>query len=296
MKLLKGLLAGVMALSLSACASNDDTKKEEAKTEPIKVLAPLGATSLSLLGLYGDKNVSVDTVDGTSVISAEIAKEDGEYDAIIAPINLGAALLSKGKSQYRLDSVVTWGNLYVVGTDEKALTETGMFAAFGEKAVPQKVFMASLEVQQQLLSKKANVGLMAEPAATATIAKAKEKGITLKVLKDLQKEYQNKNNTKSAGYPQAALFVKKGSEDKVKKYIETATTFANETSKKDETAISKAVETATPEKLGIPNAQIAVKTWPRLNINYVKAATVKEDIATFLKQFNISINDDAYTK
>ena len=293
MKLLKGLLAGVMALSLSACASNDDTKKEEAKTEPIKVLAPLGATSLSLLGLYGDKNVSVDTVDGTSVISAEIAKEDGEYDAIIAPINLGAALLSKGKSQYRLDSVVTWGNLYVVGTDEKALTETGMFAAFGEKAVPQKVFMASLdvksikpeityfasvnEVQQQLLSKKANVGLMAEPAATATIAKAKEKGITLKVLKDLQKEYQNKNNTKSAGYPQA-------------------TTFANETSKKDETAISKAVETATPEKLGIPNAQIAVKTWPRLNINYVKAATVKEDIATFLKQFNISINDDAYTK
>lgn len=312
MKLLKGLLAGVMALSLSACASNDDTKKEEAKTEPMKVLAPLGATSLSLLGLYGDKNVSVDTVDGTSVISAEIAKEDGEYDAIIAPINLGAALLSKGKSQYRLDSVVTWGNLYVVGTDEKALTETGMFAAFGEKAVPQKVFMASLdvksikpeityfasvnEVQQQLFSKKANVGLMAEPAATATIAKAKEKGITLKVLKDLQKEYQNKNNTKSAGYPQAALFVKKGSEDKVKKYIETATTFANETSKKDETAISKAVETATPEKLGIPNAQIAVKTWPRLNINYVKAATVKEDIATFLKQFNISINDDAYTK
>ena len=147
MKLLKGLLAGVMALSLSACASNDDTKKEEAKTEPIKVLAPLGATSLSLLGLYGDKNVSVDTVDGTSVISAEIAKEDGEYDAIIAPINLGAALLSKGKSQYRLDSVVTWGNLYVVGTDEKALTETGMFAAFGEKAVPQKVFMASLDVK-----------------------------------------------------------------------------------------------------------------------------------------------------
>ena len=54
MKLLKGLLAGVMALSLSACASNDDTKKEEAKTEPIKVLAPLGATSLSLLGLYGE--------------------------------------------------------------------------------------------------------------------------------------------------------------------------------------------------------------------------------------------------
>ena len=53
---------------------------------------------------------------------------------------------------------------------------------------PEITYFASVnEVQQQLLSKKANVGLMAEPAATATIAKAKEKGITLKVLKDLQK-------------------------------------------------------------------------------------------------------------
>ena len=65
--------------------------------------------------------MSVDTVDGTSVISAEIAKEDGEYDAIIAPINLGAALLSKGKSQYRLDSCLLYTSnkeslsIYVAG-------------------------------------------------------------------------------------------------------------------------------------------------------------------------------------
>lgn len=313
MKLLKGLLAGVMALSLTACASNNDTnKKEEPKAEPIKMLAPLGATSLSLLGLYGDKNVTIDTVDGTNVISAEIAKENGEYDAIIAPINLGAKLLSKGKSQYLFDSVVTWGNLYIVGSDEAALSGDGMFAAFGEKAVPQKVLMASMdkkalpanityfasvnEVQQQLLSKKANVGLLAEPAATATIAKAKEKGVALKVLKDLQKEYQAKNKTATAGYPQAALFVKKGAEEKVKSYLETAKTFANETSTKEEGAIAKAVAKATPEKLGIPNAKIAEKTWPRLNIKFVKANTVKEDIATFLKQFNITLQEEAYTK
>ena len=204
MKLIKGGLAVLMAVSLTACntQSGKPEEKETKKEEPIKILAPMGAPSLSMLGLYGKEDVTIDTVDGTDVLRAQLAKKDGEYDAIIAPINLGAALLSKDKSEYLLDSVVTWGNLYIIGSDEAALQKEGMFAAFGEQAVPQKVLESSIElstltpeiryfnsaneVQAQLLSKKAAVGLLAEPAATATIAKAKEKGIELKVLKDLQ--------------------------------------------------------------------------------------------------------------
>ena len=37
--------------------------------------------------------------------------------SIVAPINVGAQLLAKGATTYRLDSVLTWGNLYVVGTE-----------------------------------------------------------------------------------------------------------------------------------------------------------------------------------
>ncbi|MEG0469387.1 hypothetical protein ACWG0P_10305 [Amedibacillus sp. YH-ame6] len=303
MKLLKALLVSTLAFTMVAC-STTETKKEE----PIKAIVPMGATSLSLLGLYEDKNVTIDTVDGSDTLSAEFNKKDG-YDIIIAPINLGSKLISTGKSEYVLDSVVTWGNLYVIGTDESALTTEGVFAAFGEAAVPQKVLMNSLDlttitpsityfnsvndVQAQLLSGKANVGLLAEPAATATIAKAKEKGMELKVLKDLQKEYKAKNNTTKEGYPQAALFVKKGSEEKVATYLETAKKFANETAIGDDTSVTKAVEKATVEKLGVPSAQIAQKTWARQNIKFVKANTVKEDITAFLAQFKITL-DDAY--
>ncbi len=46
----------------------------------------------------------------------------------------------------------------------------------------------------------------------------------------------------------------------------------------------------------IPNAEIAQKSWKRQNIRVVKAVDVKDDINTFLKQFNINITDDAYTK
>jgi hypothetical protein len=202
--------------------------------------------------------------------------------------------------------------LYIVGTDESALSEEGMFAAFGEAAVPQKVLMSSMdmdtikgeikyfgsanEVSGTLLAKKANAGLLAEPAVTATIAKAKQQGIELKVLKDLQKEYQQKNNTPSNGYPQAALFVKKGSEEKLSSAYDKMEEFANKTSLEDENAIVEAVQKATPEKLGIPNAEIAQKSWKRQNIRVVKAVDVKDDINTFLKQFNINITDDAYTK
>lgn len=309
MKLLKSILALFMAVGLTACSTQTGNEGPAASVEPIKVLAPMGAPALSLLGLYGNENVTIDTVDGSDVIRAELAKADSEYDAIIAPINLGATLLSKGKSEFLLDSAVTWGNLYIVGTDENALESEGVFAAFGEQSVPQKVLESSMdleslplevtyfgsanEVQAQLLTGKANVGMLAEPAATATIAKAKEKGLELKIIKDLQEAYKEQNNMDQVGYPQAALFVKKGSEEKVASYIEEASDFVENAT--DET-IAKAVETATVEKLGVPSAEIVQKTWERQNIHFKKAADIKTDIDTFLKQFSITLTEEAYSK
>ena len=54
MKLIKGALAALVAVSMTAC-STQSSKQEEQETkkeEPIKILAPMGAPSLSLLGLY----------------------------------------------------------------------------------------------------------------------------------------------------------------------------------------------------------------------------------------------------
>ena len=112
----------------------------------------------------------------------------------------------------------------------------------------------------------------------------------------MQKEYQAKNGTKTAGYPQAALFVKDGSQEKAKPYIEKAATFANDTAKANSDAVTKAIETITPAKLGVPNAQIVVKTWDRQNIHFVKASEAKDDITVFLNQFKLTLEDAAYNK
>ena len=53
MKLLKGALAAILAVSMTACStqSSKQEEKESKKEEPIKILAPMGAPSLSVLGL-----------------------------------------------------------------------------------------------------------------------------------------------------------------------------------------------------------------------------------------------------
>ena len=60
-----------------------------------------------------------------------------EYDAIVAPINLGCQLLAKGKTDYKLAGVLTWGNLYLV---ENEGVQNNELAAFGEQAVPGMIF------------------------------------------------------------------------------------------------------------------------------------------------------------
>lgn len=307
MKYIKSFFIAVMALSLVACSA-----PKEAVVEPIRILAPMGATSLSLLGLYDNKDVTIDTVSGSDVLSAELMKKDSAYDVIIAPINLGANLIVNDKSAFLMDYVVTWGNLYIVGSDVDALTKEGKFAAFGEMAVPQKVLMRSMDmksvvpeltyynavsdVQAQLLTKKADVGLLAEPIASATIAKAKEKGMDLKIIKDLQAEYKAYNNLETTGYPQGAAFVKKGSEAKVSPHMKTAITFANETAIATPDKIKEAVIAATPEKLGVPSAEISQKTWKNQNIRFVKASQAKQDIEIFLKEFDIRTSDAMFSK
>lgn len=287
------VLSAILSLSLVACSSNQAVTEP---SEPVKVLAPTGAPALALLGAYGDENIEVETVEGTDVLTAELSKADSEYDIIVAPTNLGAKLYSQAEA-FNMEAVLTWGNLYLVGS-EGADLNTASIAAFGEKAVPQLVFSyvmdtanmnvtyyASVqEAQQALLTNQAEAALLAQPVAAATIAKAKEQDKTLTVLSDLQKLWQEKTGDEEAGYPQASLFVKADTDvsyalDKISSFLEDA----------DEDSISAAIEKAGVENLGVPSAQLAISTWQQQNIRYEKASDVQTQIEEFLGLFNIEL-------
>lgn len=295
----------MMSFALVGCASSSDTKE-------LKILTPNGAPALSLLGVYDEileKNGKINIVEGSELLSSELIKSESEYDAIIAPINLGCQLLAKNKTEYKLAGVLTWGNLYLV---ENEAVDNNVLAAFGEEAVPGKIFKivkdtndtmknaevtyynAVSDVQAQVLAGKCRFALMAEPAASATIAKAKQNGSALKIVASLQEIYQKQFGLEQTGYPQAAIFVK--DKENVKDLLSNIDSFTNVDAIKEDNQIEELINKIGAETFGVPNAAIASKTWMNQNIHYKDASTVKNDIESILKVFKIEYSDDMLAK
>ncbi|MGB7594735.1 MAG: hypothetical protein WBL80_04165 [Erysipelotrichaceae bacterium] len=293
-KLIAILLVGI--LSLSACT--------KVKPVELNILTPTGAPAATLIPLMLDETKDqITIVDGAEAIGAALVK--GSYDVIVAPVNLGITLASKGNSDYILYGVLTWGNLYVVGDETAALGQAGDLALFGQAAVPQKIwdtvksslgnlrteiyYNAVSDVQVQLLSKKMNLGLMAEPAVTATIAKAKAQGLTLHVVADLQSAW--KGVTGLDNYPQAGLFIKKAADKKVRAAVDARfkqiAAFVK-TIDADPNLISASVDEIGAANLGVASGAIIASAWKRMNIKIVKAKDATSEIEAFMKLFGMN--------
>ena len=279
----------------------------------LKVLAPSGAPALSLVPAVVS-GVTVDFVEGADPLQAALVNPNPEYDIIVAPSNLGMKLAESGKSPYKMRGIVTWGNLYIVGpkgTAADASTWTNV-ASFGEQSVTGKVFTevygdsldmstvtwynSTADASAALMAGNADVAMLAEPNATAIIAKAKESGKELEIIDDVQSHWGDGN-----GFPQAALFVREDAYAEKKADIDGLFTVLNLFSLAagdlGEDVIVKAIEGAGgAEALGIPNAQIAAKVWKRLNIKVVSAADHVEELKKFGELFGITDVDATIIK
>ena len=289
-KIIKYLLCLMMIFTMIGC-SNTETKD---KSNTVKILCPAGAPSLAFVSEYENisKKGKIDFVDGSDQLVAELSKNSSDYDIIVAPINLGAKLIASEQTDYRIQGVITWGNLYYIGTSNEALNQTGELGLFGEGAVPQKIvdtvkintsltpkyYQSATLVQQQLLSGNIQVGMLAEPLASATIAKAKQAGIELSIIADLQKEYGKD------GYPQAAIFVKEN--NSYDELFEAIDQFTNN----DYNGLKDYLEKIGIETLSLPSVEITVKSIDCQNVHYKKASECSEQIKDFLKLFNIDYN------
>ena len=271
----------------------------------LKILSPSGAPALSLLPASAG-GFSVDFVDGADPLQAALVNPEPEYDVIVAPSNLGMKLAESGKSPYKMLGIVTWGNLYIVGKKDTAAdpaTWTNV-ASFGEQSVTGKVFSqvygdalnmdavtwynSTAEASAALISGAADVAMLAEPNATASIAKAKENGVELSIIDDVQAAWGE-----GKGFPQAAVFVKEDSYAEKKEAIDSLfgvmSLFSQAANTADAELITTVIDNAGgAEKFGIPNSQIAGKVWQRLNINVVPAKDYVEDLKTFGAMFDIS--------
>ncbi len=255
----------------------------------------MGAPSLALIPIVKEGLNTVDIVDGADPLQAAFVNPDPQYDVIIAPSNLGVKLAAAGKTTYKMVATVIWGNLYIAADSADALNDPNTkLAVFGEQAVPGLVFKALFpepacevtwyssvsDAQAALLSGKANAALLAEPALTATMAKAKEAGKELVVAADLQEMWGGN------GYPMAAMFVNSTDyEEKIDMYADLIIKMSDYCI--DGSTVQADLEEIGAEKFGVPSAAVIAKAWDRLNVNIVTSDDCKEAVAEFLKIFGV---------
>lgn len=136
-------------------------------------------------------------------------------------------------------------------------------------------YQSATLVAQKLMSGQVQVGLLAEPLASATIAKAKQASVDLEILLDLQQDYGEN------GYPQAAIFVKDGYQNDA--LFEKIDHFTNN----GYPNLTEALEAIGIETLGLPSVEITVESIERQNVHYRLAADCEDEIRDFLALFQI---------
>ena len=305
------LLVGIM---LVGCGSNTAestatpsatpvAEGETVSVEGLNILAPTGAPGYALMPIVKEGNNDVTMVDGSDPLQAAFVNPNPEYDVIIAPTNLGAKLSSAGKTTYKLAGIITTGNLYIVAEDEAVLEGDGNLALFGEGAVPGLVYNSLYpetsmnatwypsvaEAQAALLSGNADAALLADPAATAAIAKGSESGLSLKKVADLQAEWGEN------GYPQAGLFVEESTleENKAmyKSLMDEIIAYADGV-KDGSNDIAKDLEEVGSEQFGATPAAMVSKAYAGMGINPYYAEEDTDNLSQFLELFGVTLGED----
>ena len=114
-KILVFILSALLCVSLIGCGTKDSN------TQSINIYAPDGAPALALAKLIAedmqfDKNVNY-TIVSASEIGSTVVQKTG--DMVIIPVNAASKIATDG-TDYKMVSVNTHGNLYIIGNQAKA--------------------------------------------------------------------------------------------------------------------------------------------------------------------------------
>lgn len=269
--LLLTILLFITCLTLSSCT--------EANLEEISLIAPTGTPTL-LLGKaienYG--KVDAEIVNGPTSLGAAFAK--GEKDIIVAPVNLGAKLAASSSNfQYVMFHTLVWCNYYIVSTEEItsfASIDQKDITVFGLNSTPDIIFKSLVsyynispnvsyvgsvnDANNQLLVGKATTIISAEPAMSALLKKGNYH------IYSLQTAWEEMSNKTGSDVPQAAIFVKKSSIEKTKKFLEQVMSTVSRISDYKEEVVASAKRV---DKLLSPSEEILIDAIERCNYKII---------------------------
>ncbi len=326
MKTLKKLFAILFALTLSfafGCNVIYDSSNSEGKAS-YTFVAPDGAPALSIAKFIVDGETFGMTAefDYKVVSSSTIGSymQQGTADFIVMPVNAASKLYKAQSSDpYKMVSVITHGNLYIMSSDgtnsleglkgkvvgvigqglvpdltlKAVLSDNGLLSdvVVGDVATEGKItlryFAQAPDMIPLLKQGKLSVGLLPEPACTNLTKIASDKTWT---RTDLQELY----DADKKAYPQAVLMVKssvyEANKDAVigmKSYFDGGISWVNENTELAVNAVNGALlDGVTPSLVA---ANITRTVVENCKIYFESSESAKESVKAYIEKI-IAVN------
>lgn len=307
-KILFMLFVAVAALVLVGCAKpvkpeNPDDGGNGIKEE-VSIVVPQGNPFIAVGNLVGEENIKIDSVNGAAGVKQALVA--GEYDIVVAPLNLGAQLFVKGQSKYVLNSVIALGNTYIVSNKNTKLDslqdlEGKTILAYSQGGTPDII------LQYVLKSNNINVTIEYQPSITEVVPffiqgqydfiLAAEPVITnLKVKKNKELNVLNLQDYTDNTIMQAAVFVKPESAKQesidavIKKIKENIKTMNEDPKAYADSIVTKDVYFSD---LG---ADIISTSLPNANLSFLSAKDNKTKIESYLTMIGYELPNEGFYK
>ncbi|TCK92737.1 NitT/TauT family transport system substrate-binding protein [Natranaerovirga hydrolytica] len=281
----------------------DDKEEESVETITIKVAAPAGAPTLSMIKMFKEEpdfgeNIEViyETVKSPDLMASRVVSQ--EVDIAVVPTNLAASLYNR-EVNYKIAASTVWGILYVVGNEplneiEGLKGET--IYTMGRGLTPDIILRYVLSNNGIDPDTDVNLNYMGEASELASTFIAGNSDITLipepalsniminkedtKIVLDLQEEWSKINDSDTA-YPQASLIIKN---EIIEDYPEFIEAFLNEYNNSIlwlEDNVEIAGEYSQALETGLSKDAV-INGLSRSNIEYKSMQESKEALETYL--------------
>ena len=306
-------LLSLILLMVVMVSCGDKEKQEAPKEMPsatlsskISVLTPGGMPFVALGGLLFNENIEITVADGPKTLAPALMK--GEYDIIIAPVNLGVQKFNEGSLKYVASHIITGNNAYIVSKTElngfndldgKEVLAFGKEASLGIPGTALKKayeknnldisnvkynYDSSANVYANFLASDANYALMSEPEISKLVLndKANIKTLDLKTVL-------------GTDFAQACVYVNPNSEKQ--EDVNKVLTLMGELNKVLNEDTEFYVDSILPLDRMFNDAygkEILVRCIPLSNIIFKEAKTNKEYIENTLNLLGIKLPTDAF--
>lgn len=294
-KIVTMLVIFLAALVLVGCGGNKE--KEE-----ITLVVPQGHPFIAVGTLLNEENVKVDSVNGAPGVKAALG--EGKYDVAIAPLNLGAQLYNGNQSKYILDSVITFGNTYIISKENVKLDsledlQGKTILAYSKNGTPDIILQyvlnkhnieVTIEYQQSLaevaplfVQNKYDYILAAEPVIT-----------NLKVNKTLSLNILDLQDYVDDTIMQAAIFVNPESKNVklINEVIEKIHANIDEMNANPEAYANSIVNNDVYfSDLGV---DIIAQSTPNANLGFLKAKENKAKIEAYLIMIGYKLPNESF--